>query len=268
MAEKTKWIKGLGISLALFILPMAIRIAWLYVGPPILNLSADPRQELQRLEADFQRDSTYYSLLTAHLRRLRVLNPWVRSLTEFYFGTNTNKYSECFLEMARHHLDDYDLAKKALLKAAELGKDWNSQQAVGIFISRFADDESSIQMCSIISSFAPKFAIRQLTELRNETHSPRVLAATLATLAEEYRQNNELIEAQKYFELAKTELSKLDSADLPEIREKIDLQLPNVMKVAVNQQAPDIVGQIEDGSTVRLSDFKKKVIFLDFWGDW
>ncbi|MBX9687814.1 MAG: peroxiredoxin family protein [Candidatus Obscuribacterales bacterium] len=34
------------------------------------------------------------------------------------------------------------------------------------------------------------------------------------------------------------------------------------------QKAPEISSKIQDGSTVRLSDFKKKVIFLDFWGDW
>jgi hypothetical protein len=36
----------------------------------------------------------------------------------------------------------------------------------------------------------------------------------------------------------------------------------------VGQRAPEIKGVIQDGSTVRLSDFRKKVVFLDFWGDW
>lgn len=37
---------------------------------------------------------------------------------------------------------------------------------------------------------------------------------------------------------------------------------------SVGQKAPEIVGTIQDGTKVRLSDFRKKVIFLDFWGDW
>ena len=36
----------------------------------------------------------------------------------------------------------------------------------------------------------------------------------------------------------------------------------------MDQPAPEIRGTTQDGSTVRLSDFRKKVVFLDFWGDW
>ena len=32
--------------------------------------------------------------------------------------------------------------------------------------------------------------------------------------------------------------------------------------------APDIVGQDLDGQTFRLSDYRGKVVVLDFWGDW
>ena len=32
--------------------------------------------------------------------------------------------------------------------------------------------------------------------------------------------------------------------------------------------APDIAGVDLDGVTFKLSDYKGKVIFLDFWGDW
>lgn len=34
------------------------------------------------------------------------------------------------------------------------------------------------------------------------------------------------------------------------------------------QHAPEIVGALQDGSIAKLSYFKRKVIFLDFWGDW
>lgn len=37
---------------------------------------------------------------------------------------------------------------------------------------------------------------------------------------------------------------------------------------SLGQRAPEIKGPTQDGSTVRLSDFRKKVIFLDFWADW
>ncbi|MEC7582943.1 MAG: hypothetical protein VYE77_01385 [Planctomycetota bacterium] len=39
-------------------------------------------------------------------------------------------------------------------------------------------------------------------------------------------------------------------------------------KFGKGQQAPDIVGIDLDGTEFKLSDYRGKVIFLDFWGDW
>lgn len=34
------------------------------------------------------------------------------------------------------------------------------------------------------------------------------------------------------------------------------------------QRAPEIIGMLQDGSMAKLSYYKRKVVFLDFWGDW
>ena len=39
-------------------------------------------------------------------------------------------------------------------------------------------------------------------------------------------------------------------------------------KFGVGCSAPDIEGVDLDGVAFKLSDYKGKVIFLDFWGDW
>jgi hypothetical protein len=36
----------------------------------------------------------------------------------------------------------------------------------------------------------------------------------------------------------------------------------------VGQRAPEIVGMLQDGSTAKLSYYKRKVVLLDFSGDW
>ena len=40
------------------------------------------------------------------------------------------------------------------------------------------------------------------------------------------------------------------------------------MKLAVGKVAPDIVGEDLDGVAFKLSDYRGKVVMLDFWGDW
>lgn len=37
---------------------------------------------------------------------------------------------------------------------------------------------------------------------------------------------------------------------------------------AVDQPAPEIVGKDLDGKPMKLSEFRGKVVLLDFWGDW
>jgi hypothetical protein len=39
-------------------------------------------------------------------------------------------------------------------------------------------------------------------------------------------------------------------------------------KPVVGEPAPDFTGRTIDGSTFKLSDYRGKVVMLDFWGDW
>lgn len=38
--------------------------------------------------------------------------------------------------------------------------------------------------------------------------------------------------------------------------------------VAIGQSAPEISGKDLDGVAFKLSDYRGKVVMLDFWGDW
>ncbi len=38
--------------------------------------------------------------------------------------------------------------------------------------------------------------------------------------------------------------------------------------VSIGQPAPEITGKDLDGTAFKLSDYRGKVVMLDFWGDW
>ena len=38
--------------------------------------------------------------------------------------------------------------------------------------------------------------------------------------------------------------------------------------LSIGKVAPDIVGEDLDGTPMKLSDYRGKVVVLDFWGDW
>lgn len=47
-----------------------------------------------------------------------------------------------------------------------------------------------------------------------------------------------------------------------------ELTLFEFMNLRIGKTAPDIMGEDVDGEEFKLSDYRGKVVFLDFWGDW
>lgn len=43
---------------------------------------------------------------------------------------------------------------------------------------------------------------------------------------------------------------------------------PDLPHLAVGKIAPEIVGEDFDGTPFKLSDYRGKVVMLDFWGNW
>ena len=52
------------------------------------------------------------------------------------------------------------------------------------------------------------------------------------------------------------------------IADKTAGPLFELRNLAVGKTAPDIVGDDLDGKSFKLSDFRGKVVVLDFWGNW
>ena len=52
------------------------------------------------------------------------------------------------------------------------------------------------------------------------------------------------------------------------IADRVDSILYELDNLSVGQVAPEIEGEDVDGVSFKLSDYRGKVIFLDFWGDW
>jgi hypothetical protein len=73
---------------------------------------------------------------------------------------------------------------------------------------------------------------------------------------------------EQYALAKKTLLAAAEASDdkrlAKEIRSAIDLR----EKFGAGNVAPDIAGIDLDGVEFKLSDYKGKVVFLDFWGDW
>ncbi|MFT5081954.1 MAG: hypothetical protein ACI84E_002622 [Planctomycetota bacterium] len=70
--------------------------------------------------------------------------------------------------------------------------------------------------------------------------------------------------AKARFEL----MSAIDKADDDRMRSEIANKLRVREVFSLGMVAPDIEGIDLDGAAFKLSDYKGKIVFLDFWGDW
>jgi hypothetical protein len=63
-------------------------------------------------------------------------------------------------------------------------------------------------------------------------------------------------------------LAAVDKANDPQLTATAKADLAEVETFGLGMQAPDLAGTDLDGVDFKLSDYRGKVVFLDFWGDW
>ena len=59
-----------------------------------------------------------------------------------------------------------------------------------------------------------------------------------------------------------------DAEDSPTIGDRVESELFELRYLTVGREAPEIEGEDVDGVTFKLSDYRGKVVVIDFWGDW
>lgn len=76
------------------------------------------------------------------------------------------------------------------------------------------------------------------------------------------------IGSEEYARAKAAVLAAAEEASDKELREELAGSIELREKFGVGATAPDITGVDLDGVAFKLSDYKGKVLFVDFWGDW
>jgi hypothetical protein len=75
-------------------------------------------------------------------------------------------------------------------------------------------------------------------------------------------------EAESLFERVAADFDDLKWYDDRSLGAKAKGDLYEMRNLTVGKTAPEIVGEDENGKAIKLSDFRGKVVLLDFWGFW
>ena len=111
------------------------------------------------------------------------------------------------------------------------------------------------------------YAAKMAFKLEKESQSANLRAwAAFTRLSPVFKNNGPKTDA--FLGAKKEMLALLEKVDDPYLQMTFDSEVTVLEVFGLGMTAPDITGPDLDGTTFSLTDYKGKVIFLDFWGDW
>ncbi len=250
--------------------------------------------EYQKARADF---SQVYSKAKTAQERSQIVK-------EKY--PNANEYAGRFLAIADRAPDD-PAAVSALIWCMRLGSGADASKAMGRLAEKHAADPklaSAISGVAHLYSPAAETLLRAVVE-KNRDRTARgnatlALAQYLKSKVDLMRSVTEsekgahdrdtFLTAQGFDKAAISRLKSTDPVDIVKevesLFEKVEKEfgdishgrgtlgktasseLREIRELGVGKPSPDIKGQDIDGKAFKLSDYRGKVVVVDFWGDW
>lgn len=130
---------------------------------------------------------------------------------------------------------------------------------------------------SRIASMLPRFdyivandkeeATKLITTIYKSNPNPKVRGYAAFGVLKPAIENNP-VDSKEYMAAKATLLSAMKEADDKRLSKQIQSTIDVREKFGIGIVAPDIVGADLNGVEFKLSDYRGKVIFLDFWGNW
>ncbi len=150
------------------------------------------------------------------------------------------------------------------------------KQAIDRLIARYPDHVAIERICQVLGrSFSPG-AADVLERILDKTSNPGVKAAAALGLgknlaAQSDRLGDQLAKAEKVAAKAEKYLAmavELLAKNNPTQQAEAERELKTFRRLRVGKVAPEISGTDLDTKSFKLSDYRGKVVLLDFWGNW
>lgn len=183
-------------------------------------------------------------------------------------------WAEKFLEVARAH-PGTDIEARALAWAADAlpPNSESRREALRALVERHLDSPALERVCQGLVYDTSQEAQDFLRRVAEDSPHRAVRAQALYSLASSLKfaadrgNQDALAEAERLFERVREEFG-----DVPRWGETLgqlaERDLYEIRHLAIGMVAPEIEGEDVDGVPFRLSDYRGKVVLLDFWGDW
>ncbi len=184
------------------------------------------------------------------------------------------KYAKRFLDFARDNASDPNAATALGRVIASTRGGPQFEEALNLLVTNHIDSpEIATVSQALASSRDPKAeeTLRVIAEKSKDRGAQGTALMALASrLGDSAGREGSAEKTQKA--IAMLERVVKDYADVAGARgplgDQAKADLSNLQKFGVGQVAPEIQAEDIDGVTFKLSDYRGKVVMLDFWGHW
>jgi hypothetical protein len=247
-------------------------------------LAADDKSKDRPLTPQEQ----YKALLKEHAEAMKAYQEAMQKATtpEDKRKVREDKYPNLapkFLELAEKH-PKAPIAVDALAWVVQNDRggseDSPRARAVAILLKEHVQSEKMGPVCQSLAQSGDKDAADLLRAILDKNTHKSVQGLACLSLAQHLKGRAEGMaesqaeeaeklrkESEELFERAGAKYAsvKLGSGT---VGATAKAELFELRHLSIGREAPDIVGQDADGKKFKLSDYKGKVVLLDFWGNW
>jgi hypothetical protein len=221
------------------------------------------RELVQGYEKAQEEFSRQYNAATTDADRMRVIQEK---------SPNQGKFTARLFELAERHPDS-PVAIDALTWIVTHGQmREEGARSLSILLDRHIRSEKLGGVCHMVASlYQPRHAERALRDIleRNPHHDAKGYATYYLgkLLLEDHVGMGKPIVGEKLLELVVKKFSDVRHWH-GTLADAAEADLFELRHLAIGKVAPEIEGEDMDGVKFKLSDYRGKVVVIDFWGDW
>jgi hypothetical protein len=123
------------------------------------------------------------------------------------------------------------------------------------------DSERLDDVCRVLASEEEKDGEEFLIDMISKSPRPEIKGAAALSLGQSLASNNPQ-KAEQYLG------DVIHKYGTKEQKEAAKAELFEIQNLVIGKVAPEIEGEDVDGRKFKLSDYRGKVVVIDFWGDW
>jgi hypothetical protein len=151
----------------------------------------------------------------------------------------------------------------------------DGKKAAALLVEKYPDNPAIERLCMTLARTPSPDAQATLKQIMEKSSKANVKASAAYALGQAIASKLDQLgdkpaeadkaaaEAEKYLEIAIENFGK----DNPQAK-NAEMELKGLRTLRIGKEAPEITAPDLDGKDFKLSDYRGKVVLLDFWGNW